>query len=136
MGRQDSVRALDTNVVLRLLLNDDPRQVAAARRLIEEPALIGTGVLMETAWVLGSIYRQTRIAIADSLSALLKAPTLHVQDHDGVAWALERFRDHGADLADMLHIVSARGSSSFVSFETRLKKQAGPNSPVPIERPG
>ena len=129
------MRALHTNIVLRLLLDDDPQQVAAARRLMAEPALIGTGVLMETAWVLGSIYRQTRIAIADSLSALLKAPTLHVQDEDGVAWALERFRNHGADIADMLHIVSARGSTSFASFETKLNKQAGAQTPVPVERP-
>ena len=129
------MRALDTNVILRLLLEDEPKQLAVARRVVAEPALVGTGVLMETAWVLRSTYRQSRVAIADALSAILSAPTLHVNDEDGVRWALARYRDHGADLADMLHIVAARGSSSFASFEKHLGKQAGEATPVPVERP-
>lgn len=135
MGPPSTVRALDTNVILRLLLEDEPGQLAAARRLVAEPALVGTGVLMETAWVLGSTYRQSRAAIADALTALLSAPTIHASDDGGVRWALARYRDHGADLADMLHIVAARGSSSFASFEKHLAKQAGIDTPVAVEQP-
>ena len=129
------MRALDTNIVLRLLLNDDPSQVDAARRLVAEPALIGTGVLMEVAWVLQSTYKKHRVAIADGLSALLSAPTIHLGDERGVRWALDRYRNHAADLADMLHIIEARGASSFASFEKLLATQAGPDTPVPVERP-
>ena len=135
MGWARRVRALDTNVILRLLLDDDPDQVALARRLINEPALVGLAVIMETAWVLQSAYRQDRRTIADTLAAILSAPTIHAVDEDGVAWALARYRDHGADLADMLHIVAARGSSSFASFETKLARHAGADTPVPVERP-
>jgi predicted nucleic-acid-binding protein len=51
-----------------------------------------------------------------------------------VRWAIERFAA-GADFADMIHIVAARGAVAFVSFESRLSKLAGTASPMPIERP-
>ena len=129
------MRALDTNVVLRLMLNDDPAQVVIARRLLSERALVGLGVLMEAAWVLQSTYGLPREVIAQALEALLDIPTLHVSDEQGVRWAVERFRSHRADLADMLHIVAARGAMSFASFEKHLAKQAGDDTPVSVERP-
>jgi len=135
MGGAWRVRALDTNVVLRLILNDDPDQSKVAAAVVEQPASVGTGVLMETAWVLGSTYRQPRAAIAAALSGLLNVPTIVVADEPGVRWAIERYRDRGADFADMLHIVAARGASSFASFDKRLAGQAGPDTPVVIERP-
>jgi predicted nucleic-acid-binding protein len=129
------MRAVDTNILLRIIVQDDPSQVPAAMRTLEEPALVGFGVLLEIAWVLHSTYGRPRGEIATTLAALLDVPTVHVPDAAGVRWAIERYRDHKADFADMLHIVAARGSSSFASFEKHLGRRAGPNSPLPIERP-
>lgn len=129
------MRAFDTNIVLRLILNDDPVQSRAAEALLAEPGLVGTGVLMETAWVLRTVYRQPRVAIAAALSSLIDVPTIVMADEPGVRWAIARYRDHGADLPDMLHIVAARGATSFASFERQLTKQAGSDTPVSIERP-
>ena len=129
------MRALDTNILVRLLVEDDPDQVRIAKLLLEEPALVGSGVLMETAWVLRSTYKQPRTAIAAALLALLDVPTIHVVDEAQVRWAIGRYRDHGADLADMLHIVAAKGASRFASFERHLAAQAGEGSPLPVERP-
>lgn len=128
------MRAIDTNIVLRLILADDPHQAELAARVIQEPAMIGIAVLMETVWVLQSTYLQHRAAIAEALVALLDIPTIHVPDEPGVRWAIGRYRDHSADFADMLHIVAAKGASSFASFDKKLAASAGPQSPVPIER--
>lgn len=129
------MRALDTNILLRLILNDDTIQGALARRIVAEPFFVGTGVLLETAWVLRSSYGQPRELIAATLSALLDIPTSNFADEAGLRWAIDRYRNHGADIADMLHIVVARGSSTFASFEKHLAKKAGDASPTPIELP-
>lgn len=135
MGQASLMRAIDTNILLRIILQDDLTQLPVAIRVLEEPALVGFGVLMEIAWVMRSTYGRPRSEIAAALSALLDVPTVHVPDRDGVRWAVGRYRDHQADLADMLHIVAARGSSTFASFEKHLKREAGPDSPLPVERP-
>jgi predicted nucleic-acid-binding protein len=126
---------LDTNIVLRLILNDDPEQSGIARALLSQPASVGTGVLMETAWVLKKTYEYPRQLIAAALDALIEIPTIYVSDEAGVRWAIERYRAHGADFADMLHLVAARGSSSFASFEKRLADRAGSATPVQVELP-
>ena len=136
MGSTRLMRAVDTNIILRLMMNDDAVQVGVARRLLAEPALVGTAVLMEAAWVMESTYELPRRVIAAAYEALLDIPTVHVPDERGVRWAIGRYRDHRADLADMLHIVAARGASSFASFEKKLASQAGEDTPVSIERPG
>lgn len=128
------MRAIDTNVVLRMILNDDPAQAELARTAISEGCLVGSGVLMEVAWVLRSSYGLPRETIAIALETVVDIETVHVADEAGVRWAIERYRHHGADLADMLHIIAAKGSSSFASFEKHLAKQAGPDTPLPIER--
>ena len=135
MGFRFLMRALDTNILLRLIVQDDPTQARVAAGMLNQPAHVGTGVLMETGWVLRSTYGRSRSEIAAALSALLDVPTVHVADEAGVRWAIERYRSHGADLADMLHIAAARGSSAFASFEKELSKQAGTESPVVVERP-
>ena len=66
--------------------------------------------------------------------ALLDVTTITVPARDEVRWAIGRF-EAGADIADMLHLVAARGSASFISFESRLAELAGEGSPLAIERP-
>ncbi len=129
------MRSVDTNIVLRYILNDDPAQAEIALQILSQPCFVGLGVLMEAAWVMRSIYGLPRPSIAGALETFVAIETVRVADETGVRWAIDRFRDHGADLADMLHIVASKGASSFASFEKHLAKQAGPATPVPIERP-
>ena len=125
--------ALDTNVMLRLITDDDPQQADAARRLADGNDLwISALAMMESEWVLRSAYRWPVARIADALEALMLAPRVHVELADHIAWALSRFRG-GADLADMLHLVAARDNEAFASFDHRLAQQAGPDCPVPVE---
>lgn len=96
--------------------------------------MVTASVLAETEWVLRSQYRWPRSAIAASLLELADLPHL-VEAPAGIRWAIQRFAD-GADLADMLHLISAGAATTFVTFDRRLAPQAGPDTPLPIETLG
>jgi len=127
------VIAVDTNVVLRLLVRDDEAQYRTAEQLRKRgPLFVSTGVIMETEWALRTTFELDRSAVADSLSILIQSPDFRIEDAANVAWALERHRD-GADFADMLHLTAAAGSAAFATFDRKLARQAGPDTPVPVE---
>ena len=129
------MKAVDTNILLRWITQDDPNQSPIADRVMAEPVYISLTVLQEVAWSLGgSHYRLGRSAVARTLRLVAETSTITVQGGDGVLWAIDRF-SAGADIADMIHLVATRGSDAFVSFEKKLSLRAGPHSPVPIELP-
>lgn len=103
------MRGLDTNVLLRFLTGDDPRQSTLSRGVIEEAEARGdrfhitTTVLCELAWALrGPAYRYQREAIAGALEALLGAALFEVRDRDLVRRALDDYRAGPGDFADYL----------------------------------
>jgi predicted nucleic-acid-binding protein len=128
------VRAVDTNIVARMLLNDDAAQSPIARRIVDGGVFVSLTVLLETAWLLRSRYGFARNAVADYLRGLLELPTVTVADPDLAIWAIARSADRG-DLADLLHIVAAKGASEFVTFDDDVARVAGPDSPLPIVVP-
>lgn len=131
-GTPLEVKAVDTNVVVRLLTADHPEQTGTARELLLAGIFISHGVLMETEWVLRSSYRWSRSAIAAGVADLLDLEGVRVLHDDAVLWALDRYR-LGADWADMLHLLAARGTQSFLRFDRTLQRDAGAESPVTIE---
>lgn len=124
------MRAIDTNVVVRYLVNDDPVQERMASAIVREGFLLTATVLMETEWVLRAVYRWPRARIHAALSAMIDLPSASVAE--GMAWALERFA-LGADLADMIHIASSTGADSFATFDLGVARAAADNGPLPIE---
>ena len=86
------MRAVDTNVLVRLLTRDDPRQVSAADRFVETGAWVSLLALAETTWVLAAVYERSAADIATAVEMLLSHRELTVQDSDVVAAALARFR--------------------------------------------
>jgi predicted nucleic-acid-binding protein len=86
------VRAVDTNVLVRLVSRDDARQVAAADAFIAKGAWVPHLVLAELTWVLSSVYDREPAAIATAIEMLLNHEHLTLQDPDTVAAAVERFR--------------------------------------------
>lgn len=126
------MRAVDTNVLAHYLLNDDPLQSPVATQVLAQPTYVSDTVLVETAWLLASRYRLGRETLVAVFTELLRLPTVSVSNPTLIAWAIERFGD-GADFADMMHVVSSRSADAFLSFETKLAKLAGANTPVPIE---
>lgn len=116
--------ALDTNVVVRLLVDDDPIQTRRARKLLEtRTALVLPTVLLETEWVLRGAYGIGRPAIAGSIRKLLGLPNVTPGNAQAIAAALEWF-EAGLDFADALHLALAGEVEEFVTFDARLAKRA------------
>src|ERR1035437_2679751 len=98
--------AVDTNVVVRLLTQDDPKQAAAARSLFAGgPIWIAKTVLLETGWVLRSLYGFDESAIRNALTKLLGLKNVHTEDKASMADALA-LTLHGVELADAMHLSS------------------------------
>src|SRR5260370_31236730 len=98
--------AVDTNVLVRLLTGDDLKQAAAARSLFAtEPIWIAKTVLLETGWVLRSLYGFEESAIGEAFTKLLGLDNVHTEDEPSVAAALS-LTVHGTELADALHLSS------------------------------
>lgn len=81
--------------------------------------------------MLRSFYRWPRDAIAGVLLDFIDMPTVIVEPADA-GWALSRYAA-GADLADMLHLLTAIGCERFATFDRRIAKATGLHSPIPIE---
>ena len=116
--------AVDTNVLVRLLTGDDSGQAASARSLFaREPIWIAKSVLLETGWVLRSLYGFDESAIRDALTKLLGLANVHAEDESSVAAALA-LTAHGIELADAMHLGSRPPGAGFVSFDKSFVKRA------------
>ncbi len=135
----DVVIALDTNVLLRVLVDDDARQSARARALIDRALadgaslFISTIVLCETVWVLRSGYGATRDVLTDTLVWLLAAEQLTVESRSDVERATAAFAGGKGDFSDYLIRESARthGAAAVATFDRALWKSDGFVSPDP-----
>jgi predicted nucleic-acid-binding protein len=116
--------AVDTNVVVRLLTEDDPKQAAAARALFAGgPIWIAKTVLLETDWVLRSFYGFDESAIREAFTKLLGLKNVHTDDKSSVAAALA-LSAHGIELADALHLSGRPPGAGFVSFDRSFVRRA------------
>jgi len=121
--------ALDTNVLVRLAVEDDQAQAARARCLVSdaesrgEKILLLSGVLLEMVWVLSRGYGFQRTDIAHLLDALLSSPTYAVENQTAVQVASLRYRMEG-DFADLLFVEMARDrkARAFFSLDSKLVK--------------
>lgn len=114
--------SVDTNVLVRLLVNDDPRQAAQARRQFEsEEIWIGVTVLLEAAWVLESVYELSPAATADALRGVLGLPNVRTEDVAAVITALD-VAAAGVEFADALHVLRSPEDVEFVTFDRALAK--------------
>jgi predicted nucleic-acid-binding protein len=126
------VRAVDTNVLVRYLMRDDPRQAAVAEDILRQPSYIPRTVLLETVWTLESRYGQERATIAAILDDLMRLPDVTVDDAPMMRWAIGRYAK-GADFADMVHLVGSRAASTFATFDRAVARKAGGTTPIPVE---
>lgn len=90
--RSGVMRAVDTNVLVRLITRDDARQVAAAEAFVARGAWVPHVVLVEAVWVLVSVYELEPAGVATAIDMLLNHRDLTVQDGDAVAAALALYR--------------------------------------------
>ena len=124
------MRAVDTNVLVRLLARDDAAQAAQADEFIGAGAWASHLVLAETIWVLESVYDRTPSQLAAALSLLLDHQSLSLQDAGTVAAALTHFKHKPAlGFSDCLVLEIARkaGHQPLGTFDKRLAKLSGAN---------
>lgn len=116
--------AVDTNVLIRLLTEDDPKQAAFARSLFAAAEFwIAKTVLPETAWVLRSLHGFKESAIHRAFTKLLGLDKVHTEDEPSVAAALA-LTLHTIELADALDLSSRPTGAMFVSFDQPFVRRA------------
>ena len=119
------MRAVDTNVLVRLATRDDPKQVAAAEAFVAKGAWVPHLVLAETTWVLSAVYDLAPEDIATAVDILLNHKDLTLQDSDAVEAALEQYRRRpGLGFSDCLVLEVARkaGHLPLGTFDRDLGK--------------
>jgi predicted nucleic-acid-binding protein len=123
---------VDTNVLVRYFVLDDPHQTQAADELLdalssEKPGWICLIVLVELVWALRFPYRIERAKIVGTIEALLRARDVVLEQEATVRQALSLFRKSNADFADCLISLSARaaGCSKTVTFDKIAARDAG-----------
>jgi predicted nucleic-acid-binding protein len=122
------MRAVDTNVLVRLITRDDPKQVSAAESFVGRGAWVSHVVLVEAVWVLMSVYELEPPAVAMAVEMLLNHRDLTIQDSDSVAAALGQYRTKPAvGFSDCLVLEVARkaGHLPLATFDKDLGKLSG-----------
>ena len=122
------MRAVDTNVLVRLLARDKARQAAVAEAFVAKGAWVSHLVLAETSWVLSQVYELRPADIAQAIAMLLRHKSITLQDADTVAAALENFAGNPSlGFSDRLVVQIARkaGHLPLGTFDRALSKLEG-----------
>jgi len=117
--------AVDTNVIVRIVTNDDPEQAQRAVALFErERIFIAKTVLLEVEWVLRFSYHLPRGIIAPTLRKVVGLQQVEVENPDKIFIALNGY-EQGLDFADALHLASNGRVEGFATFDHKMAKRAG-----------
>ncbi|MBI3376339.1 MAG: PIN domain-containing protein [Betaproteobacteria bacterium] len=122
------MRAVDTNVLVRLVTRDEPRQAAAAEAFVANGAWVPQLALAEATWVLTAVYGLDASAIATAVDMLLNHKDLTLQESEVVANALARFRKRptlGFSDCLMLEIARKAGHLPLGTFDRNLARLEG-----------
>jgi predicted nucleic-acid-binding protein len=122
------VRAVDTNVLVRLVTRDEPAQTTAAEAFVAGGAWVSQLVLMEAIWVLSSVYDLGPAMIATAIEMLLSHRDLTVQEPETVGAALMRFRRRptlGFSDCLILEVARRAGHPPLGTFDRELSKLDG-----------
>jgi predicted nucleic-acid-binding protein len=126
------VTGIDTNVLVRYLVQDDPEQGRRATRFIarectaDDPGLINRIVLCELVWVLETAYEYPRARVSQALDAIMRSAQLKIEDPQDAWTALREYRA-GADFADALIATVNRrlGCEHTATFDRKAARRPG-----------
>ena len=120
---------LDTNVLVRYIMQDDPKQSRLATELVEsltadEPGFVPLVSMVELAWVLLSSFNLKRAQLVAAMKGLLQTKEIHVERAEVVWRAVRKFKDSPADFADCLieQSATAAGCSQTMTFDRGAAK--------------
>ena len=121
--------ALDTNAIVRVLIEDDVTQAKKVQSIVKKAEeagdrlLILSEVVIETVWVLESVYECNRTEIVDFIENVLAAPTFHLPDSTVIRKAIRQYREKG-DFADLLIVGQAKKyqAKNLFTFDRKLQQ--------------
>ena len=122
------MHAVDTNLLVRLLVRDDSDQVNAAEAFVSRGAWVSHLVLAETLWVLDAVYNRSPAQTSNAIDRLLNHKELTLQDPDVVALALNHFRTRpslGFSDCLVLEIARKAGHLPLGTFDRNFSKLNG-----------
>lgn len=127
--------AIDTNLLVRILTNDDPIQTRRAAKILQsDDIFLPKTVILETQWVLHYAYAIDKADIIAGLHKLLGLSNIYLENAETVTQAISWY-EQGLDFADALHLASSRGSDAFATFDAAFAKKAQKVSSLNIIRP-
>jgi len=127
--------AVDTNVLVRLLTEDDPDQAKRAAKLFgENEIFIPKTVMLETEWVLRHAYGIDKKCILGAFQRLMGLSNVKIEDHQTISVAVSWYNKE-FDFADALHLASSRDAEEFATFDKSLLRKAGQVSSVDLITP-
>lgn len=126
-------KALDTNVLVRALVQDGSRQCELALSMVDDvPVLIPLTVVLETEWVLRSHFELGRKAVNSLMISFLSRDNIEVEQRATVENAVLAHQN-GWDFADAIHVISSSEADVFLTFDRKLVKFAAKHgSPIPV----
>lgn len=116
--------AVDTNILVRIVTNDQPEQARrAALLLLNQSVFVSKTVILEVEWVLRYSYKLDRKVIFSTIQNILAIHNFTVEQHSTIEQALLWY-EQGMDFADALHLACSLHADNFVSFDKKLIKKA------------
>jgi len=130
------VIAIDTNIIVRIAVEDDPQQTEAAQRLlVSEHCYVAASVVLESVWVLKNVYKQGIPEISRLLQGVLDSQTLTVERADDVQTALNWYVA-GLDFADAMHLATADKCRLLATFDRSFVRNANAlQTSIPVYHP-
>ena len=127
--------AVDTNIIVRLLTQDDEKQYRQSLDLFSknEIVILDT-VILETEWVLRFAYNFDSIAISRAFTKLFGLPNIHVSNPDRLAQAI-KWHTSGMDFADAFHLAQCENVNCFFTFDNKLINKSKKLSSCQVVKP-
>jgi predicted nucleic acid-binding protein len=122
---ENAMIAVDTNVLVRYVTNDDAQQAARAVELLarDEEVFVAKTVLLELEWVLRAVYELPGSSVRRSILHVLGLPNVQAEAPEQVAVALDHYAQ-GLDFADALHLASRGAAGAFYTFDREFARRA------------
>jgi predicted nucleic-acid-binding protein len=132
VSTQIGMVSVDTNVVVRLLTNDDPDQFRQSYKIFaNEQVFIPDTVILETEWVLRYAYKFEAEQISGAFSKLFGLPNSHLRSANDLALALEWY-DKGLEFADALHLSQSQHCRRMLTFDRRFAARSSQIDSTPV----
>lgn len=125
----------DANIVMRILVDDDPKQSARARAAVAAGGFVSKTVVLEAFWVPESVYGLKRELILGALMDFAALPGIEIEDASGLGQAV-RLTQAGPDFEDAYHFVGARQKTGFLTYDRQfIKRAAAPGLRPQVRQP-